>query len=115
MTVPPIALLDAACRAAGLPYTGLSMGDSVNRATWRIDYASGATPQQRAQGDQLLATIDLSDPALIATVTDTLATSGYDGDAILRAAAQALWECIPAPTMNKAQLRARAIAILKTL
>lgn len=34
---------------------------------------------------------------------------------VLKALASALWECIPAPLMTKAQLRNRAIAILKTL
>lgn len=34
---------------------------------------------------------------------------------VLKALAQGLWECIPNPTMTKAQLRTRIIAIWRTL
>jgi hypothetical protein len=45
---------------------------------------------------------------------DAAAASGIDQQD-LRAAMLALWEAIPGPLMTKAQLRARAIAIRKSL
>lgn len=68
----------------------------------------------------------LPTPAELAAVTPAQITAAQtaqtDGAAaldvdqkVLKALAMALWECIPAPTMTKAQLRARCIAIWKTL
>lgn len=104
------AILDQALRAANVPIVGVSIGDTADRTKWTVQFLPGATPAQIVTAQTIVNTV----------VVD--ATAQQDADAIgdvdakaLRAAIQALWECIPAPTMTKAQLRTRAIAIWKTL
>lgn len=99
----------------GLPVVGVSIGSEADRATWRASYTAAVTAAQIAQGQTTLATMDVNDATLLDTIANTDATADYDTDKKIRAVAQALWECIPAPTMTKLQLRARVIAILKTL
>lgn len=105
-------MFDAALRRAGIPIHGVSIGRPDDRQTWRINYTEAATPAQRADGEALRATYD---PLADTTYQDEEATRRYDGDRALQAVAGALWECIPSPTMTRAQLRARAIAIYKSL
>jgi len=103
-------LLEAAVRAAGLPVVGVSIGDPADRSTWRVDLAASATPAQRAQAVTVRDTVVVDGAALL----DADAVGDVD-QKVLRAVVQALWEAIPAPLLTKAQLRARAIAIYKTL
>jgi len=42
-----------------------------------------------------------------------MAAKQYDAEKLLQAAAVALWECIPVPTMTKAELKDRVLAIYK--
>jgi len=44
--------------AAGIPVISVSIGVDADRATWRIDYAAGATAQQRADGEALRLSFD---------------------------------------------------------
>lgn len=113
MLIPLLLVLDRALRDAGLPIDGVSVGDPLVRSTWKAFYQASATPAQRTQGDALLATIDPQDAATIANIKADFAMANVDED-VLTSLAQALWECIPAPTKTLAQLRARFIAILKT-
>lgn len=92
--------------AAGVAITDVSIGSVNDRSTWKVRPTSF---QAQAQ------------PVIDAYVEPT-ATQLADEDAEretsekkLLAVALALYECIPAPTLTKAQLRARAKAIYKTL
>lgn len=101
-----LARLDQAIRAAGVAIDGVFIGIEADRSTWRVspDYLQTA-----------------AQPIIDAYVKPTAAQLA-DEDAQrdvnekkLQAVALALWEAIPAPTMTKVQLKARAIAIYKTL
>lgn len=41
-----IKLLDTRLRRVA-PITGVAIGDTVDKSTWRVDFADGATPEQR--------------------------------------------------------------------
>jgi hypothetical protein len=107
-----VVVLDRALRDAGIPIDGVSVGDSNDRSTWKAFYQDAATPAQRTQGDNILATLQASDVTTNANLKADLAVTLADLD-VDKALAQALWECIPAPTMTRVQLRARVIALLK--
>ena len=94
---------------AGVPVVDVSVGHPDNKATWVVTFAPEATQAQR---DQAAALIAAYTPPTPATLLDTLADQRMSEKALL-ATAQALWECIPAPTMTKAQLKARAKQIFK--
>ena len=100
------ARLKNAIQAAGVAITDVSIGDEAIRSTWRVHPAS---LQAAAQ-----PTIDAYTDPTPNTLLDHFADQRI-GEKALMAVAQALWECIPAPTMTKAQLKARAKAIFKTL
>ena|SRR3990167_5741648 len=102
--------VDDALRAAAIPILGVSV-PSDDKATWVVTFAPGATPAQR---DQAVAVIAAFTPFTPATLLDRFAEQRISEKALI-ATATALWECIPAPTMTKAQLKARAKAIFKTL
>ncbi|HXG71336.1 MAG TPA: hypothetical protein VNJ04_12090 [Gemmatimonadaceae bacterium] len=55
-------LADAALRAANIPIDGVSVVDTTNRATWRVDFMAAATSQQKTQAATILATLDLTVP-----------------------------------------------------
>ena len=93
-------------KAGGVPITGMSFGSLSDRSTWRVQPASlqaAAQPVIDAYADPTPAQLLDEDAERETTEKKLLAV------------AQALWECIPAPTMTKAQLKARAKAIFKTL
>lgn len=100
------ARLDAAIKTAGVAITGVSLGDISDRSTWRVSPDSLQTAAQ---------------PIIDAYVEPTAAQLADEdaeretGDKKLLAVALALWECIPAPLMTKAQLRLRAKAIYRNL
>ena len=97
--------LDEALRAAGIPILGVSPQGS----TWRVDFAPEATQAQKDQAAVIVASYTDPTPNTLLDKNAELRTS----EKALTATAQALWECIPAPTMTKAQLKARAKAIFK--
>jgi hypothetical protein len=103
--------LDQQLKAANIPIVGVSAPDEGNPSTWVIHYAPEATQAQLDAGQVLLASYVSPTPN---TLLDKHAEQRIAEKALL-ATAQALWECIPAPTMTKAQLKARAKAIFKTL
>ena len=103
--------LDQLLRASGVPISGCAIGDPNNKATWRVDFDPSATQDHRNQAE-----------AVIAAYVEPTAAAKQDklddqrvNDKPLIAVSMALWECIPAPTMTKAQLRVRIKAIFKTL
>lgn len=67
--------LDRALRAAGVPIVGVSIGKAADKSTWRIDFDASATPQQRTQAAQLVATFDPKDPTIVASVRTGTATA----------------------------------------
>jgi len=98
--------LDQQIKAAGVAIDGVSIGDPSNKATWRV---SPSNLQAAAQ-----PVIDAyADPTT--TVLFDEQAQRETNEKKLQAVALALWECIPAPTMTKAQLKNRIIAIYKTL
>ncbi len=44
------------------PIDGVSIGDPQNKSTWRVDYSQGATPQQIAAAQAVVAAFDPSAP-----------------------------------------------------
>jgi hypothetical protein len=98
--------LDQQLKAAGVPIVGVSIGDPNDRSTWKV--------QPESLQSQAQPIIDAYVDPTPATLFDQFAEQRI-GEKALIATALALWECIPAPTMTKAQLRARAKAIFKTL
>ncbi len=111
MIVPPIMVVERALRDAGIPIDGVSIGDPLNRATWKALYGASATPAQRTQGDNLLTTVDPQDPTILAEIKADVASS-LDPDVVF-ALGQALWEAIPAPVTTLAQTRARFFQLLR--
>lgn len=103
--------LDELIRTAGVPILGCAIGDPNDKGTWRVDFDPSATQAHRDQAAVIIAAYTDPTPA---TLLDRTADQRVN-DKALMATAQALWECIPAPAMTKAQLRARAKAIFKTL
>lgn len=98
--------LDGAIRAAGVGIDGVSIGDDSNRATWRV------TPETlQAAAQPIIDAFVMPTPAQMADEDAQRETQ----DKKLQAVALALWEAIPNPTMTKAQLKARAIALYKAL
>jgi hypothetical protein len=57
-------LFDLALRRANVPILGVSIRDEADRATWRIDYARGATELERATGEALRLAFDPASPQL---------------------------------------------------
>jgi hypothetical protein len=47
--------------AAVCPIDGVSVGDPLDRSTWRIDFDPAATPQQIAAAQALILTLTLAD------------------------------------------------------
>jgi hypothetical protein len=95
----------------GIPVIGVSCMVESDRTTWVIQYGPGATAQQMSTAEALKLTYDLTSDSALA---DEDAAREVD-DLKLRAVAQALWECIPSPSMTKVQMRSRAIALWKQL
>jgi len=100
------ARLEAHIKGGGVPIAGVSIGSEQARATWLVQPVS---LQSAAQ-------------PLIDAFVEPTSQEVADEDALrettrkeLKAVALALWETIPAPTMTKPQLQARAVAIYKTL
>ena len=98
--------LDEALRGAGVPITGVFIGDDTNRSTWRVQ-----SPALQAQAQPIIDAYVLPTPAQMLDEDAERETT----EKKLQAISLALWECIPAPTMTKAQFKARAKAIFKTL
>jgi hypothetical protein len=102
--------LDEALRAAGIPIIGVAIGNG-DRSKWRVDFAANATQAQKDAAAALVAAfVEPTD----ATRLDKQAQVDTNRKE-LQAVALALWECIPAPTMTKVQLRNRIVALYKTL
>ncbi len=58
--------LHAALVEAGVPLVGVSIGRPDDRATWVVQFAPQATPQQRAAADAVIAAFDASPSAVAA-------------------------------------------------
>ncbi len=105
MAKPLAAYIDAAIRAANIPIDGVSVPDE-DRTTWRVQPSS---LQAKAQ-----PIIDAFVMPTAAQVLDEDAQRDVS-DKKLQAVALALWEAIPNPILTKAQMKARTVAIYKTL
>lgn len=92
--------------AASVSVTDVSIGRSADKSTWLVEPSS---LQAEAQ-----PIIDAYVDPTPAQLSDEDAERETTNKRIM-AVALALWECIPAPTMTKAQLRSRAKAIYKGL
>ena len=83
--------------AALCPIDGVAIGDPANPATWRIDFAVSATPQQIAAAKSQLALItparlaqaDATVQAAAAAIPDPLATAKQNALASLPTAVTA--------------------------
>ena len=73
-----IAQLVALFRRSGIPIRGLSVGDSDDRTTWKVDY-TGATDQQKIAGEALLDSYDpKQDTAFLEEQAEKSATAYLD-------------------------------------
>lgn len=100
------ARLERLIKGAGVAVSGVSVGTDSDRATWRVEPESLQAAAQPV--------IDAFQPMTAAQEADEQAQMDVDARA-LKAVAMALWECIPAPLLTRAQMRARAVAFYKTL
>ena len=98
--------IDAEIKSAGIPIVGIAIGNEENRSTWLVQPAS-----LQAQAQPI---IDAYADPTPEQLQDEDAEREI-GNKKVMAVALALWECIPAPTMTKSQLRSRAKAIYKGL
>ena len=99
-------LLQRAIRAAGIPVVSVSIGDDQDRATWRVHPA-----ELQGAAQPVINAFVRPTPAQL----DDERAEAVMGDKALQAVALALWECIPAPTMTRVQLKRRVVEIYKTL
>ena len=93
-------------RAAGVALVGMSFDNINDKSTWKVHPAS-----LQAQAQPII-------DAYVEPTPEQLADEDAERETTnkrVMAVALALWECIPAPTMTKAQLRSRAKAIYKGL
>ncbi len=51
--------LDYALQSAGIPITGVSIGNANDKNTWRVDFTPEATTPQRDQADAIIADFDI--------------------------------------------------------
>ena len=58
-------LLTKSLLNAGLPVSGISIGDSNDRKTWVIDFASTPTGQQKAVAAAIIAAFDPNSAAVV--------------------------------------------------
>ena len=88
------AILEEALAKSGIPVSGVSIGRKDNKATWRVDYSSDPTLEQRAQAADIingfdvaaakskrdtiaaLARSDLNMPRIIEDIYDALISKG---------------------------------------
>jgi CHASE3 domain sensor protein len=114
MIVPVILVVERTVRDAGIPIDGVSIGDPLNRTTWRVFYAATATASQRVQGDSLLLTLDPQDAATVASIKQDLAAGLTSMDALI-ALGQTAYECAQNPTgfPTIAAFRTRFLQLLK--
>ena len=103
--------LDAALRAAGIPLTGVSIGDPANRATWRVQPA-----ELQGAAQATIDAFDPEDPALLAAELDAQVTSLMDNERVFAALVWAIIDTYSAPaTPAKFQAaRAKIIAAYKS-
>lgn len=79
--------------SAVCPIHGVSIGDATDKETWRIDYKSEATEEQRAAASAVLATFSFDDLVIPESVTPLQARRALRAagvlDAVLAAVAVA--------------------------
>jgi hypothetical protein len=78
------AMLTRALERLGIPIFGVSIGNPLDRATWRIDYKPEATAQQIASGDALKLSYD---PQADATYASEQEQVRFDGEKLVKAVA----------------------------
>ena len=100
------ARLKNALHAALVMVKDVDLPDDADRSMWRVHPAS-----LQAQAQPIIDAYADPTPEQLADEDAERETTNKR----VMAVALALWECIPAPTMTKAQLRSRAKAIYKGL
>ena len=100
------ARLEKAIKAAGVAITDVQIGNEMDQSTWKVQPAS-----LQVQAQSIIDAYTDPTPAQLADEDAERETTNKR----VMAVALALWECIPAPTMTKVQLRSRAKAIYKGL
>ena len=103
--------LSAALKAAGIPITGVSIGDATNRATWkaRPDNLQGAA-------QPVIDAFDPDDPAHEAAELDAQVTTLMDNERVFAALVWAIIDTYSAPaTRAKFQAaRTKIVAAYKS-
>ena len=51
--------LDAQIRSAGIPISGVSIGNSANKSTWYAQFLDTATPAQRVEAQAIIDAYDI--------------------------------------------------------
>ena len=112
LTIPVAEVLDRALKNAGIPIDGVRLGDLGDRSTWEAIYRPEATADQRAQGQQILATLDPQDATTLGTIKAEVSSARVTDD-LLMAVVQALYEAIPTPALSLLQVRARILTLYR--
>lgn len=102
--------LDRAIKAAGVPITGVSIGDQADRTTWRVH---PATLQAAAQ--PTIDAFDPTDPAHVTADLDAAILRAVDGERLISAVVWTVIDTYSAPaTVQKYQnARTKIIAAYK--
>lgn len=103
--------LERQLRGAGIPVISVSIGREDDKQTWRITFDPAATPLQQSNADAIVAAFTAPTASDLADEVAARETQRKE----LKAVALGLWECIPNPTMTKAQLVSRIKEIYKGL
>ena len=107
--------------SASVPIVGVSIGDPNDKATWKVQFAPGATKADQDTAAAIVAAFDPTAPATVSAGKD-LDANAIDTDFLIQAVGLALWEelqkcqVIGGQTLRtKPQLLARVKAIYRTL
>lgn len=93
--------------AAGVPVIGVSIGTPLDKTTWRVDFAAGATAGQRATAATVVAAFALTDPAVLAReqAEDARQLEDRKLQAVAVAVHKRFKQFVPADTMTAQQWR----------
>jgi hypothetical protein len=100
------AAVDAELKAAGIPFSGVSLGDFADRGTWRVVFKSDATPSQRTQAASILGAFDAD------SGTAAIDEKGLEAEKVLRAVV--FW-CAQRFGISRAVARNEILTIYRSL
>ena len=104
---PLAARLDAAIKAAGVPITGVSIGDQATKATWRVDPSTLQAAAQRT-----IDTFDATNPAFEQAELTAAITAMLDTERLQSAVVWALLRTL-FPTDTLAQTKTKYLNIAR--